>query len=551
MLQHQIWISLRTWIICLPLAIATTNATAQDSLQQETIDIINTYQPKLRDAAKINLTATLPAIDTGRPRLAYNIPALNLYFMYQPIPLKPLAMGKDSLPPLQNNFIKAGFGNYATSHVQIGIGSNRNDRYNYSLFFNHLSARGNIKNQDFSNTSLDAQATYHTAGHALTAAFRYEHNGVYYYGYNHDSLSYKQEEVKQVFNTVGIRLGIKNTTTNILGIKYDPSIRLASMTDFYNRTENSIVLRGPLEKELLKDYSLRAELLADLSRYSYTPTGAGKNTVNNSLLAIHPALRITKEGFVLHAGLNPTWTNAKFYLLPDIVNETNLIKDRLILSSGWISYFEKNNFFHLVNKNPYWVPNVGIFFTNTRIEEKYTGIKGTIGSHLNYSTKFSYLVYNDLPLFVNDTLDGKTFYIRNEEELKAYQLHGEMGYIEEEKFQLRFSADWYNYFKQKSQQKPYHLVPFQANLYGQATIFKKFRLTADLFVLSGSYYLQKNGTPAKLKPAFDLNAGASYQINKYISVWGNVNNILGTPYQRWYNYPTYGLNALGGVLIKF
>jgi len=81
-------------------------ASAQEGLKQETIDIISTNQPKLRDAYKLNLTASLPGIDTSRPSLKYQLPALNLNFMYQAMPLKPLALGKDSLSYLQNNFVK-------------------------------------------------------------------------------------------------------------------------------------------------------------------------------------------------------------------------------------------------------------------------------------------------------------------------------------------------------------------------------------------------------------------------------------------------------------
>ncbi|HJT72943.1 MAG TPA: hypothetical protein VJ720_02970, partial [Chitinophaga sp.] len=46
-------------------------AYAQENLKEETIDIISNYRPKLRDAAKLNLTASLPGFDTTRPRLQY------------------------------------------------------------------------------------------------------------------------------------------------------------------------------------------------------------------------------------------------------------------------------------------------------------------------------------------------------------------------------------------------------------------------------------------------------------------------------------------------
>ena len=120
----------------------------KDTLKQETIDIISKYQPKLRDAAKLNLTASLPAVDTTRPRLGYQVPALNLYFMYQPVPIRPLALGKDtSSLVMQNNFIKVGYGNYQTPLIQAGFGTGRNDKYNLGVFVNYTSSKGDIQHQ--------------------------------------------------------------------------------------------------------------------------------------------------------------------------------------------------------------------------------------------------------------------------------------------------------------------------------------------------------------------------------------------------------------------
>lgn len=266
-------------------------------------------------------------------------------------------------------------------------------------------------------------------------------------------------------------------------------------------------------------------------------------------MAIHPAVEISKPTFMLHAGINPTWTNGKFFLLPDIVNETDLIKGKLILSSGWISYFDKNTYANLVKENAF----IGNFTSplNTRIEEKYTGIKGTINSHFTYNTKFAFIDYSNRPLFVNDMQYGNTFNTVNEEEMKAYQLHAEIGYLNEEKFQLKLSGDWYNYYKQTTNTHPWGLRPFAANLSGEYIFAKKFLLSADLYALSGSFYQDALGQSHKTKGAFDVNAGASYQINDQFNVWLNANNLLNSHYERWHNYPSLGLNVLGGIMIKF
>jgi len=534
------------WIIsCLALVIYSSvrQASGQDSLKQQTIDIYSSYQPSLRQAAKLNLTANLPALDTSNLPLTYHIPPLNLYFTYQPLPLRPLAMGGDTLKALQDNFIKAGFGTFSTPLLQLGLGSGRTNQYNYGVYFSHLSSQGKIEYQDFSSDNLTLHGQYFNKGIEFDGGLQYDRQAVNYYGYNHDSLKLSSADVQQVYNNFSVTVGLNNDSANAAGLNFSPQLTLTHFFDTRQHNESTFYLKAPIEKEIADGFSLSAIFIADYSNYS-DPT----QSFSNNLTAIHPALNIVKPGFTLHAGLNPTWSINKFYLLPDIVNETNLIKNRIILSSGWISYIHKNSFQNLANENPY----IDGYSNpeNTRIEEKYTGIKGTVSKHFNYNTKFSYITYSGLPLLVNDSLDGKTFVPRYESQLTAYQLHGEIGYMSEETFQARFSMDWYDYLSQQTQREPWGLVPFQAELYLDYELFKHFRINAEAFAMSGSYFMQ-NGKSGKTPGAVDMNAGVSYQIGKNFGLWFNANNIFNSKYQRWHDYPALGRNLIGGLLIKF
>lgn len=530
-------------------------AFAQDSLKQATIELISTYQPKLRDAAKLNLTASLPAADTSRARMTYDIPALNLNFMYQPVPLRPLALGKDSVNALQNNFVKVGFGNLKTPLVQAGIGSGRNDQYNFGLFVNYIGSKGNIEYQDYNNVNVLASGTYYSPLFEIDGKVAYNRNQVHYYGYDHALYDYSKADVKQTFNEFIGKIGLKNRPTNEWGFIFKPAAEFIYFNDAFDRNERTFTLKALLRKQIFEDIYLQAEGIADLSTFKEKDL----ESINNNVVSIHPALEIAKPGFFLHAGANPTWTNgydntgfvkSKFYLLPDIVNETHLVKKKLILSSGWISYFEKNNFRNLTQKNPF-IDSYPGEPANTRIEERYTGIKGTIGGHFNYNTKFSSIVYENMALFVNNDTDGKTFNVRNETEMKAFQVHAEVGYIEEEKFQVRVSGDWFNYRKQATELKPWGLVPFMANLNAQVSVAKKLHLTGDLYGFSGSYYLVAPNDFAKTDGAFDLNLGANYDIGKNVNLWINANNLFNSEYQRWNGYKSYGFNIVGGIMLKF
>ena len=83
----------------LPIAycLSPVAANAQkDTTKKTTIDITSSYKPVLRNAVKINFSASQLNADTSRPKLDYNIPPQNLFYSYQPIPLKPVALAMDS-----------------------------------------------------------------------------------------------------------------------------------------------------------------------------------------------------------------------------------------------------------------------------------------------------------------------------------------------------------------------------------------------------------------------------------------------------------------------
>ena len=112
--------------IAIPIAIGSLLPMAsfaqRDTSKKTTIDITSAYKPVLRNAVKINLTAAQLNADTSRPNLVYNIPPQNLFYTYQPIPLKPVALQQDSNLYLGlRNYLKVGFGNFSTPYVSGGF----------------------------------------------------------------------------------------------------------------------------------------------------------------------------------------------------------------------------------------------------------------------------------------------------------------------------------------------------------------------------------------------------------------------------------------------
>jgi len=174
-------------LLLIAYCLLASNATAQrDTTRRQTIEITSSYKPVLRNAVKINLSASALAADTSRPRLAYDIPAQNLFFAYQPISLKPLALMQDTGLQLGvRNYVKAGFGNYTTPYIAAAVSFGDGKKSLVNLYGNYISSKGKIINQDFSELKLKGTGSFFSAKNEVYGSAGINANQYYQYGYNH------------------------------------------------------------------------------------------------------------------------------------------------------------------------------------------------------------------------------------------------------------------------------------------------------------------------------------------------------------------------------
>jgi outer membrane receptor protein involved in Fe transport len=63
--------------------------------------------------------------------------------------------------------------------------------------------------------------------------------------------------------------------------------------------------------------------------------------------------------------------------------------------------------------------------------------------------------------------------------------------------------------------------------------------------------VNENITSQKLDPFVDLNLGIDYRYSKQLSAFIQVNNIANGRYNRFVNYPVYGIIFMGGFTFTF
>jgi hypothetical protein len=523
---------------------------AQDTSKRKSIDITSSFKPVLREAVKINFNAAPPVADTSHPHLTYSIPSQYMFLSYQPGELKPVALQRDTLNPWENyNYIKLGFGNVILPLANLGFSFGDGKTTVVNVFANQLSSHGNIDNQKSSLTDVKVDGTFKTQNNLeWNANLGFKNDEYYLYGYP-DTIKYTPDQLRQTFQTISGGLSLRNTVATEYGLLYHPSLQFSVFSDNHTPQgmESNSVLNLPLEKTIGKQFAFDLGLTADLTHYNVSGKSAAQN---NNLYYVTPAFLVKTTNLFLQASVIPSWDNQVFHLQPNFVADISTPDQRLTLQLGWIGYYDKGSYQRFESINP-WLAQPDSL-QNTRMNEGYFGIKGSLDNHFSYSAKVGYLTYTNMPLFVNDSINGgKDFQIRYASSMEALQVHAEVSYLYGDQFQATASVSTYKYSNIKGEPKAWGMLPaeLKANLKWEA--FKQFWAKLDLFAFQGAQYRAPNGVAFTGPNGFDMNAGVEFKALRQLNVWFQINNIFDDKYERWHQYPVYGLNVVGGIVFSF
>ena len=521
-----------------------------DTAKKQTIDITSSYKPVLRNAVKINFSASHLNADTTKPKMNYTVPSQNLFYAYQPISLRPLALQQDTNLYLGiRNYIKVGYGNYSTPYVNAGFSFGDGKKMVVNLYANYISSKGKIANQDYTQLQIKANAIFFTPKNEVYVGAQLSQNNNYLYGYNHSLYTFKKDSVRQQFQDLVLTGGVRNTTSGEYGISYNPNITVINFTNKNKVNENTVIANAPITKTFGDAFMLKIDAKADITSYT-TKNLASNIKFSNNVFQIAPSIAISSPRFSINAGIVPTWNNGVFVWLPNVFAEAQVKEKTFLIQAGWIGRYTKNTYRNLTAFNPFLttIP----FQKNTKEIEYYGGIKATVGKHFSFNLKGGIVSFNDMPLFINDTAtDNKAFNISNEKSVQSLRIHGDLSFINQDKFTLTAGLTFNGYTLLQSNAKAWNTVPMEITSSLRWWAFKQVLLKADLYAFSGGNYLTKGNKAQSFSGGTDISVGAEFKVNNRFSAWIDINNIANQKYQRWHAYEVYGLNVLGGIRVSF
>ena len=304
------------FFLCL---IHTVSFAQKDTSGKQTVEIISSFKPALLKSAKIYFSGIQLSSDTEKITRPYSIPSQNLFYTYRSISIKPLALQIDPSPSLGVlNYIKAGYGNYATPYFNGSVGWGDGKTSLVNIYADYISSKGKIANQDYDNLSIKGEGSYFLPKQELYAAAGLRKRNYFLYGYNHDSLQFDKSAVKQSFQLIDFNLGMRNIVDIQQGFSYNPSLKVDLFTSKNQLSENSFLLSLPLQKKWREAFFLTFAATLDFTQYATKQLLPENLNLTNRVVQLSPAVKFQSNQISIKAGVSPAWDNMDFVLLPDI-----------------------------------------------------------------------------------------------------------------------------------------------------------------------------------------------------------------------------------------
>ncbi|MEO7177095.1 MAG: hypothetical protein ABIV51_14285 [Saprospiraceae bacterium] len=521
---------------------------AQNDLEVEQIEVVKNFDATLIETEKLNLPAPLLPIDTNARKYKYNI-GLNPLNIQYPIPqIRPIAVSPEKTESGYNGFVRAGAGFPIGALAELGYHFDNKSNFFADLYVGHQSANNDkkIQNQRYMENDGRFNFTWITnGGLAINPRIGYSLDDVYFYGYNQDDTTFTKDESLRRFKTLDVGISLFNGRQNDLNLDYLGKVDYYSLKDNRRQSEWGTVLNLGATKWIAEKNALHVDLITDLSTFH---DSLGNQTLNN--FSLKPSFTIHGDIFQIKLGANLTSSNDKFSIFPDVYGTVKIAGNALQLYALFDGDLSKNSFRALSQINPYIAPN-SLQIRNTKKLNLEGGFKGQIVG-INYQLGGGFKNMSDLALFVPDTNDRRQFLVLYDTAKVPFASLGISGKPSQK---LRVHANAiYQFYQLDREAQAWGLPALQVNAGMNYEILeKRLFLKVEAYYNSGIHNPVSEGSTddTQLTNQFDISLGVDYYFTEKIGAFIQLNNLANNQYQRWANYPSFGLNARAGIQARF
>lgn len=527
--------------------------TITDPVPEKTVTIISAFKPQLKNVSKINFGNATQHVDTSSMHLFYQVPSQNLTFQYKPISLVPRAIKLiQPIPTKSSGNIKLGYGNYF--HHLIDFSAIASDQASNLHAFSIVneSIQGTHHLQTSKSLTIEYDGNYKIDSlNQLQTAMRYQNLNQYRYGMVPDSSVLPLSNFSQNSTNIGLRVGWLNFNTQPRLITLRPSIELNHFIGQGDANNTTIEFSNPMYFTFKGRTRIHFDIHYANSNYN---NGVG-NKSTTSIFQIAPSvdLNIWKTDVII--GVNQLFTKEAYTLHPNLSFRKKLSDTNYILNAGWNTKMTLNSYAHLAFINP-WIAAPTELKNQTK-DSKFIELLINANKHLDYSFGFEFNDYTNLAFFnhallpINKTINGLMYMALFDDRAKTIEFTAKLRYQFTDKILLTNKLNYIQFNSIQYNAKPWGIVPFNFESNLNWVIANKWSVDANAQFWTGADFSKTNSITYQPKPGFVLNAGFNYKMSPKWNVWAKGSNLLDTPYERWGEYPSLGLQLMGGIVYSF
>lgn len=492
-------------------------------------------------------------VEPIKPEITYDFKNLRFNTPEYNPSIRPLRLQQEPISRIYGNYVSAGFGNYVSPYLEAYLNTKRDkSKYYGAKLYHHSFGQGPVdkKNSASGNTQVGIFGKSFGRDATVGGSLNYENISTHFYGYT-PGTDINRELIRQNYSIVSVAGEIENS--QVEDFNYNVHAGFNYLNDHYNAKESEVDLA------FKSDYKL--------SKTSVLRIGAEYNLITRKdelieakprhLLKVQPSYEFSPfDLMTLSIGGNIAYENdtigknKSFHVYPN-VRAAYQLSNSVELYAALTGDVDKVSLNVLAHENQWVNSNIGVFHTNRSVDFS-GGLKGKLGSKVGFGAGLSFANLKNLYFFQNDPSDRSKFItVYDEGNVSRTNFFGELSYAHAESAKILLRADYFGYSTDKVQEA-WHRPSYRVSVNSSFNVYNKLLFNVDLITQGGmKAWNVDNNTVVDLDAAVDLNVKASYLFSKQFSAFIKGNNLLGSDYQLFLNYPVRGLQVMGGVTFVF
>lgn len=490
-----------------------------------------------------------------QPEITYTFKALQFNTPEVVTSIRPLRLKQEEAADVNAGFVSAGYGNFSSPYLEAFFNTkeDKNKLVGVHAFLNS-SGKGPVdgRNSGSGNSGVALFAESFGKDVALQAHAGFENLSTHFYGYP-EGTEVSRDTIRQSYNLFKLGASITNARNN--AFSYGLGTNFSYLADKFDAAESTLDVTFNSAYKLDEDKTI--ELSAAYTLINRKDEGLESN--GRSLFQLNPYYAFkTMENITFRIGAvvaleNDTLDSRELHFFPDI-QVTYPLSSSVDLIGSLTGGVDRVSLQSLMRQNRWLGPAVPIYHTN-RLFDLQAMLNARLSGNVFVNTGFSFATLRNLYFFINDPENQSTFTtVFDDGTTKRANLFAALNLNYGNKARLTIRGDYFSYGTD-SQPEAWHRPGYSFNLSGLYNLKGKIAFSTDILALGGIKALQTNADLSQetvsLDPAFDLNFRTEYFVSDKFSVFLDLNNITGTNYQVFLNYPVRGFQVMGGITWSF